>query len=58
MDTATTIIFIICAFSLGAVLVMKKDTIPPGMRRGIALAAIVMVAFAFFLIVFSFFPQG
>lgn len=59
MDNSTTvIIFIILAFSLGAVVVMKKDSIPPQMRRGISIIALVLVAFAFFLIVYSFLNAG
>ncbi|HUC93555.1 MAG TPA: hypothetical protein VMS09_16310 [Paenibacillus sp.] len=54
MDATATLIFIMAAFSLGAVVVMKKDSIPASMRRGIALTAILLIAFAFFLIVYSF----
>ncbi|WP_270170097.1 hypothetical protein [Paenibacillus sp. SYP-B4298] len=57
MDSTSILIFIIVAFCLGAILVMKKDQIPPGLRRGMALLTIVMVAFAFFLIVYSFFTM-
>ena len=58
MDTTAVIVFIIAAFSLGAVIIMKRDTIPAPMRRGIALLAVVLVAFAFFLIVYSFLTMG
>ncbi|WP_036710508.1 hypothetical protein [Paenibacillus pinihumi] len=54
MDSTTTLIFIIAAFCLGAILIMKKDQIPAGLRRGLALVSILMLAFAFFLIVYSF----
>lgn len=58
MDTTAAVIFIIAAFSLGAVLIMKRDTIPAQMRRGLALIAIVLIALAFFLIVYSFLTMG
>ncbi|WP_424766773.1 hypothetical protein [Paenibacillus sp. sgz302251] len=58
MDATATIIFIIAAFSLGAILIMKKDTIPPGLRRGLAILSIVFIAFAFFLIVYAFYMMG
>lgn len=58
MDTTTIVIFIILAFSFAAILIMRRDTIPAPMRRGLALLAIVMVSFAFFLIVYSFLTAG
>ncbi|MFD0586658.1 hypothetical protein ACFQZE_01485 [Paenibacillus sp. GCM10027627] len=59
MDAMTSsIIFIIAAFSLGAVLILKRDTIPPGMRRGLAIISICLIAFAFFLIVYSLITMG
>jgi len=58
MDTSATLIFIIAAFSLGAIVIMKRDSIPASMRRGISLIAIALIAFAFFLIVFSLFNMG
>ncbi|MOA57715.1 hypothetical protein D3C78_1819430 [compost metagenome] len=58
MDPTATIIFIIAAFSLGAIIIMKRDTLPPGMRRGLALISIGLIAFAFFLIVYAFYSMG
>lgn len=58
MDTTTILIFIVLAFSLGAILVMKKDSIPTSLRRTMAIITILLVAFAFFLIVFSAFRLG
>ncbi|REK77487.1 hypothetical protein [Paenibacillus paeoniae] len=59
MDPMTSsVIFIIAAFSLGAVIVMKRDTLPPKLRRGMAIISIAMIAFAFFLIVYSLFTMG
>lgn len=58
MDSTTVVIFIILAFSLGAIIVMKKDSIPPQLRRGMALITIVLVAFAFFMIVYNSFQLG
>ncbi|XEC93235.1 hypothetical protein AB6A23_17895 [Paenibacillus tarimensis] len=58
MDSTATIIFIIAAFSLGAVIIMKRDQIPAGLRRGLAIITILLVAFAFFMIVASFLNMG
>ncbi|WP_195571606.1 hypothetical protein [Paenibacillus sp. 1001270B_150601_E10] len=58
MDASTTLIFIILAFVLGAVLVWKKDTIPSPMRRWLSIFALIFIAFAFFLIVYSFATAG
>lgn len=59
MDAMTSsIIFIIAAFSLGAVVVMKRETLPPQMRRGLAIVSIAMIAFAFFLIVYALLTMG
>lgn len=58
MDFTATIIFIIAAFALGAVVIMKRDSIPPGMRRGLALTTIVLIVFAFFLLVYSLYNMG
>jgi hypothetical protein len=55
MSNAGSILtFVIVAFSLGAILIMKKDTLPSHVRRPMALLAIFMIACAFFLVVFSF----
>ncbi|TYP71140.1 hypothetical protein BCM02_11090 [Paenibacillus methanolicus] len=56
--SATTIIFIIAAFSLGLVVIMQRNNIPPKLRRGLAIASIAFIAFAFFLIVYSLATMG
>ncbi|AJY77396.1 hypothetical protein [Paenibacillus beijingensis] len=58
MDTTPLIIFIIAAFSLGALILMKRESIAPNMRRGLALSAVVLIAFAFILIVMSLASMG
>ncbi|WP_374020274.1 hypothetical protein ABU162_12000 [Paenibacillus thiaminolyticus] len=58
MNSSTNIIFIILAFSLGAILVWKKDSVPPPIRRPMAIAALLFLVFAFFLIVYSFWTAG
>ncbi|BBH21454.1 hypothetical protein Back11_27990 [Paenibacillus baekrokdamisoli] len=58
MDTTATIIFIIAAFSLGIIIILQRDKIPASMRRGFAIASIVFIAFAFFLIVYSLTTMG
>ncbi|MFD0620042.1 hypothetical protein ACFQZR_21455 [Paenibacillus sp. GCM10027629] len=58
MDSTSILIFIILAFSMGAILIMKKDSIPAPLRRVMAIITILLVAFAFFLIVYSSFHLG
>ncbi|KKO52802.1 hypothetical protein [Paenibacillus sp. DMB20] len=58
MDYTNVVIFIILAFSLGLIMIMNKDRIPASLRRGMAITSIVMILFAFFLIVYSFFDLG
>jgi len=58
MDPTITLAFIIIAFALGGVLVWKKDTVPPKLRRTLALCALFFMLFAFFLIVYSFATAG
>ncbi|NMO95390.1 hypothetical protein [Paenibacillus lemnae] len=58
MDYTNAVIFIILAFSLGAIMIMYKDRIPVSLRKGMAITSIAMVLFAFFLIVYSFFNLG
>jgi len=58
MDGTSTIIFIIASFCLGAILIMKRDSLPEKARKPLALTAIALIAFSFFLIVYSFFKIG
>jgi DMSO/TMAO reductase YedYZ heme-binding membrane subunit len=58
MDSTSTAVFIIAAFSSALILILMKEQIPPAYRRVMALISIVLVAFAFFLIVYSFFSLG
>lgn len=58
MDASVILTFIIVAFSLGLILIMTKDRIPPQFRRGLAIVAIIMVTYAFFLILYSLFTLG
>lgn len=58
MDPNSTLIFIILAFVLGGVLVIGKNSIPPSLKRWMALTAIIMILIAFLLIVFSFLNMG
>jgi len=54
MDTTALVIFIIVAFSFGAILIMKRDAIAPPMRRFLALVALLMVPAAFIMLVYAF----
>jgi len=58
MDYTNIVIFIILAFSLGGIMIMYREKIPPRLRRGMALIAVAFILFAFFLIVYSFLNPG
>ncbi|GBG12269.1 hypothetical protein B1748_07320 [Paenibacillus sp. MY03] len=58
MDMTSTVIFVIAAFCLGAIVIIKRDSLPQGMRRGLAILSILLIAFSFFLIVYSLFRMG
>ncbi|WP_435921718.1 hypothetical protein [Paenibacillus sp. DYY-L-2] len=58
MDSSSLLIFIICAFALGVVLILSKNNIPSKLRRGFAITALVMVAVAFLLLVYYLFNLG
>lgn len=58
MADSSTIIFIISAFALGVILILSREQIPPKLRRGMAIISILLILFAFFLIVYSFFTAG
>ncbi len=53
-DTGSIVTFVIVSFALALILIMKKDTLPMPMRRGLAILALVMVSLSFFLILYSF----
>lgn len=52
------IIFVIAAFSLGALVLINRDSLAPKLRRGLAICAIVLIACAFILIVMSLASMG
>ena len=58
MVDSSTLIFIISAFALGVILILSRDRIPDRMKRGMAILSILLILFAFFLIVYSFFTAG
>lgn len=58
MADSSTLIFIISAFALGVILIVSRERIPVRLRRGMAILSIVLILFAFFLIVYSFFTAG
>ncbi|MCS7460186.1 hypothetical protein N0M98_08535 [Paenibacillus doosanensis] len=57
-NSASILTFIIVSFCFALILIMKKDTLPSGFKRPLAILAIVMVVFSFTLIVYSFFSLG
>lgn len=53
LDAGSVVLFTIVSFSLGVILIMKKDTIPPQLRRFMAIITIMLVSCAFFLLLYS-----
>ncbi|MDF2670999.1 MAG: hypothetical protein K0R67_3305 [Paenibacillus sp.] len=53
VDAGSIVLFTIISFSLAVILIMKKDTIPPQLKRFMAITAIVLVTCSFFLIFYS-----
>ncbi|THF79941.1 hypothetical protein [Cohnella fermenti] len=58
MEDNPTLIFALAAFVLAAVLIWQRDNIPQKLKRGMAIISLVLVAFAFFLIVYTVFTAG
>ena len=57
-DSGSIIAFIVAAFALSAILILKRDSLPAHVKRPLAITALVMVSFAFFMIVYSLFTLG
>ncbi|AIQ68235.1 hypothetical protein [Paenibacillus graminis] len=53
MDNENLVIYIIVVLCLGAVLVMGREKVPPRLKRGMALTAVVLIALAFVFIIYS-----
>ncbi|MNO39757.1 hypothetical protein D3C76_298930 [compost metagenome] len=53
MDNENLVIYIIVVLCLGAVLVMGREKVPPRLKRGMALTAVIMIALAFVFIIYS-----
>ncbi|OUN00338.1 MAG: hypothetical protein BAA02_04410 [Paenibacillaceae bacterium ZCTH02-B3] len=58
MDASASLMFILSAFALAAVLIMRRDSIPPKLRRGMAIFTLVLVTLAFILLVYSLWTAG
>ena len=58
MADSSTLIYIISSFALGVILILSRDRIPNQLKRGMAILSILLILFAFFLIVYSFFTAG
>ncbi|WP_281886026.1 hypothetical protein [Paenibacillus sp. YYML68] len=56
--STTIVTFIILSFSLALVLIMKKDSLPAGVKRPLAIIALVMITFSFVLLLYSLFHAG
>lgn len=57
-DSGSITTFIIVSFCFALILIMKKNSLAPQFRRALALMAIVMVGFSFFLILYSLLHMG
>ncbi|MCD1259036.1 hypothetical protein B5M42_009315 [Paenibacillus athensensis] len=57
-ESGTILTFIIVSFCLALILILKRDSIAPPMKRYLAILALVMVTMSFVLIVMSFFGLG
>lgn len=57
-QSSSLLVFIISAFALGIVLILTKDNIPPKLRRGSAITAIIMISVAFILMIYSYLTIG
>ncbi|WP_410511825.1 hypothetical protein PaeBR_17435 [Paenibacillus sp. BR2-3] len=53
MDTENLTIYVIVVLCLGAVLIMGKDKVPPRLKRGMALTAVILIMLAFVFIIYS-----
>lgn len=53
-NAASIVTFIILSFSLSLILIMKRDSLPPGVKRPLAILALVMISFSFVLMLYSF----
>lgn len=53
MGNESLAIFVVVVLCLGAVLIMGKDKVPPRLKRGMALTAVILIAFAFIFIIYS-----
>jgi dolichyl-phosphate-mannose--protein O-mannosyl transferase len=58
LDHNATLIFAVASFGLAAVIIWQRQSIPPQLRRGLAITALVLVVFAFFLIAYALFTAG
>jgi uncharacterized membrane protein len=53
MDTGNLTVYVIVVLCLGAVLIMGKDKVPPRLKRGMALTAVILIMLAFVFIIYS-----
>lgn len=53
-NSASILTFIIISFALALILIMKKDSLPAGVKRPLALLALVMISMSFVLMMYSF----
>ena len=53
MNNENLTIYVVLVLCLGAVLIMTKDRVPPKLKRGMAMSAVVMILFAFIFVIYS-----
>ncbi|MFP4979138.1 hypothetical protein ACE6ED_27305 [Paenibacillus sp. CN-4] len=50
-------VYIIVVLCLGAVLIMSREKVPPKLKRGMALLAVVLILLAFIMVVYTLLSQ-
>lgn len=58
MNTTNIAALLILTLLLGGVVVFYKDTIPPKIKRGLAIATAVMLMISFILTAYTLFSMG
>ena len=53
MNNESLVIYIVVVLCLGAFLFLSMDKLPPRLKRGMALTAVILIALAFIFIIYS-----
>lgn len=58
MNSDFLLTFLLTSFALAGVVILKKDAIPPRVRRPLAILSLVMVVTSFVMLVMAFLRLG